>query len=123
VSRGAGQKDLDFSGFYVQAGVFLTGESRNYDQKSGKYKRVMPKHESLGAWELASRFSRIDLSSRDLRGGVQQDVTVGLNWWANANVMFRLNYVYGDADPNSAVTHLGQNEHVHAFTARGQIVF
>ena len=123
VSRNAGRKDLDFSGFYLQAGVFLTGESRNYDQKSGKYKRVMPNHESLGAWELAARFSQIDLSDRDLRGGVQRDLTVALNWWVNANVMFRLNYVYGNADPNSDVTHAGQDEQIHAFTARAQIVF
>ncbi len=123
VWRDGGQKNLDFGGFYVQTGVFLTGESRNYDQKSGKYKRVMPKHKSLGAWELAARFSQIDLSNRDLRGGVQRDMTVGLNWWANANVMFRLNYVFGRADPNSGVIIPGRNEHIHAFTARGQIVF
>jgi phosphate-selective porin OprO/OprP len=123
VRRNGGQKDVDFYGFYVQAGVFLTGESRNYDQKSGKYKRVMPKHKTLGAWEIAARFSQIDLSDRDLRGGVQRDLTVGLNWWANANVMFRLNYVYGNARPNSDVTLAGQNEQIHAFTARAQIVF
>jgi phosphate-selective porin OprO/OprP len=63
----------------VQAGIFLTGESRNYDQKSGKYKRVMSKRKSLGAWELAARFSQIDSSNRDLRGGVQRDVTAALN--------------------------------------------
>jgi phosphate-selective porin OprO/OprP len=123
VWRAGGDKDLDFSGFYVQAGVFLTGESRNYDQRSGKYKRVMPNHHSLGAWEVAARFSQVDLSNRDLRGGVQRDLTVGLNWWTNANVMFRLNYVYGNAAPNSSVTLAGQNEHIHAFTARAQIVF
>lgn len=123
VWRDGGRKNLDFSGFYVQAGVFLTGESRNYDQKSGKYKRVIPTRMSLGAWELAARFSQIDLSSQDLRGGVQRDITVGLNWWANANVMFRLNYVYGNADPNSGVTLAGQNEHIHGFTMRAQIVF
>ena len=123
VRRDGSQKDLDFYGFYVQAGVFLTGESRNYDQKSGKYKRVMPKRNSIGAWELAARFSQIDLSSRDLRGGVQRNVTVGLNWWANANVMFRLNYVYGNANPNSRVTLAGRDEKVHAFTARAQVVF
>jgi phosphate-selective porin OprO/OprP len=123
VRRARGQKDLAFSGFYVQGGVFLTGESRNYDQKSGKYKRVTPKHKSLGAWELAARFSQVDLSNRDLRGGVQRNVTVGLNWWTNPNVMFRLNYVYGNAEPNSGVTLAGQNEHIHAFTARAQVVF
>ncbi len=123
VRRNNGQSSLDFSGFYVQGGVFLTGESRNYDRKSGKYKRVIPIREPLGAWEVAARFSQIDLTNADVQGGVERDVTVGLNWWANANVMFRLNYVYGNADPNSRVTLSGLNEHIHAFTARAQIVF
>lgn len=124
-----GQRNFTLSGFYVQAGVFLTGESRNYDQKSGKYKRVMPKREALGAWELAARFSQIDLTDRTLLGGVQRDLTVGLNWWVNPNVMFRFNYVYGNTAPNSNIPDsalkqtAGQDEHIHAFTGRAQVVF
>jgi len=120
--RNDGDSDLDFNGFYVQAGVFLTGESRNYDQKSAKYKRVMPLNTSLGAWEVAARFSQIDLSNQDVRGGVQRNVTAGLNWWANPNVMFRFNYVYGNVEPNSMALG-GQDEMVHGFIARTQIVF
>ena len=131
IRRGMGQQNLTLTGFYVQAGAFLTGESRNYDQKSGKYKRIVPKHAALGAWELAARFSQIDLTDRTLLGGVQRDVTVALNWWVNANVMFRFNYVYGDTGSNSNIPTsdpgrmgtAGQNERIHAFSARAQIVF
>jgi phosphate-selective porin OprO/OprP len=121
--RSSGDSTLDFYGFYLQAGVFLTGESRNYEQKSGKYKRVIPANAALGAWEVAARFSQLDLSNGDVRGGVQRNVTLGLNWWANANVMFRFNYIYGNASPNSGVTHGKEEEKIHAFMARSQIVF
>jgi phosphate-selective porin OprO/OprP len=122
VWQGRGNSNLDFDGFYVQGGVFLTGESRNYDAKSAKYKRPMPESK-WGAWELAARFSQLDLTNSGVRGGVERDFTAGVNWWANRNVMFRLNYVYGDLSPNSGVAHGGQNENVHAFSARAQVVF
>lgn len=117
-----GMKDLSFGGWYVQSGVFLTGESRNYDVKSGQYKGITPLN-SYGAWELAARFSSIDLGNRDVRGGQENDVTVALNWWANANILVRFNYVYADISPNSSVTLTGNDETAHAFTGRAQIVF
>ena len=124
--------NLTFDGWYIQAGWFLTGESRNYDYKSGKYKRIMPRRELLGAWEVAVRYSQLDLDDRDITGGRQSDVTVGLNWWANRNIMFRFNYVYADADPNTSelpatpanpLNPLALREQVHAFMGRAQIVF
>lgn len=121
-SRGGSARDVELDGWYVQAGVFLTGESRSYDLKSGEYKRPMPLHD-YGAWELAARFDTIDLTDRDLRGGRQRDWSFAVNWWANANILFRVNYVYADADPNSGVTLGDQDEQAHAFMARAQIVF
>lgn len=115
-------RNPEFYGWYVQSGVFLTGESRNYDVKSGSYKGVTPLH-SYGAWELAARFSSIDLQSNGVPGGREDDVTVGVNWWVNPNILFRFNYVYGDVSPNSAVTLNGRDEQTHAFTGRAQIVF
>jgi len=122
ITRKAGMEDLILGGWYVQAGVFLTGESRNYDVKSGKYKAITPLN-SYGAWELAVRFSSIDLDNNRVKGGKQNDFTAGVNWWANRNIMVRFNYVYADASPNSSVTLGGENEKAHAFTARTQIVF
>jgi phosphate-selective porin OprO/OprP len=122
IERGAGDPNLEFHAWYIQAGVFLTGESRNYDPKSAKFKRPTPKSK-WGAWEVAARFDSIDLSDEDIRGGKQHDVTLGLNWWANRNIMFRLNYIYAHADPNSGVTLGDDDEQVHAFSARAQMVF
>jgi phosphate-selective porin OprO/OprP len=122
-----GASDLYFYGYYAQAGWFITGESRNYDIKSGKYKRPKPTRQGLGAWEVAARWSSIDLQDRDILGGRENNFTSGVNWWINQNIMFRFNYVYGMLRPNSAEADPplvgGIDENIHAFMARAQIVF
>ena len=92
-----GMSDLHYDGWYAQIGYFLTGESRNYNSKTSQFKRIKP-HSIVGkggygAWEIAARYSYIDLNSHGLNGGRERDLTIGLNWWANQNIMFRLNYV------------------------------
>lgn len=122
VTQKRGMRDLSFGGWYVQSGVFLTGESRNYDVKSGQYKAITPLN-SYGAWELAARYSSIDLDDRGVQGGKENDVTAAVNWWVNTNILFRFNYVYADISPSSNETLNGHNETAHAFTGRAQIVF
>ncbi|HEY5622824.1 MAG TPA: porin [Gammaproteobacteria bacterium] len=126
VDRG-GLPNPNFGGFYVQAGYFLTGESRNYDKKSGKYKRIIPNgivgDGGIGAWEIAARYSTLDLQSEDIPGGKQWNVTAGVNWWATPSIAFRLNYVYANVNPNSSVTLGGDDEQVNVLMGRAQIVF
>jgi phosphate-selective porin OprO/OprP len=87
--------DLEFDAWYVQAGYFFTGESRNY--KKGKFGGVTPKsivgEGGIGAWELALRYSSIDLSDSDIDGGEADAMTLGLNWFATPSLRFSANYV------------------------------
>ena len=92
-----------FSGFYVYGSYFLTGENRRYNTKSGSFDMVKPKKnfkwgESLGAIELAARYSALDLADEDISGGRLQDTTVGVNWYLNPNMRIMLNYVHSEAD-------------------------
>jgi len=128
VTRRRGMSNLYFGGFYVQAGYFLTGEERRYDARFGKYRRINPNNnfelgKGWGAWELAARFSQLDLQDRDVPGGREYDITAALNWYLNPSIMIRLNYVYANADPNSQVTLGGFDEHVNIFQGRMQVVF
>ncbi len=90
-----GGSDLDFDGWYAQAGYFLTGESRNY--KNGKFGGITPKANvgegGIGAWELALRFSTLDLSDADIDGGEADSVTLGMNWYPTPTLRFTANYV------------------------------
>jgi phosphate-selective porin OprO/OprP len=124
-----GMDSLHFDGWYTQLGYFITGESRNYNAKSGKFLRPLPKGR-LGAWEVAVRYARLDLESRDVLGGREGDLTVGLNWWANRSIMFRFNYNFAVTTPTTSETPLSpptvgaaEDEKVHAFMGRAQIVF
>ncbi|PKQ06124.1 MAG: hypothetical protein CVT72_07595 [Alphaproteobacteria bacterium HGW-Alphaproteobacteria-11] len=99
---------LDFDGGYVQIGYVLTGESRNY--RNGIFSRAKPanpfslKGGGAGAWEIAGRFSTIDLNDGALAGGSQDNYTAALNWYPNEFVRVGLNYVRIDAERAGVTT-------------------
>jgi phosphate-selective porin OprO/OprP len=86
-------------GGYSQVGYFLTGEHRPYDRKSGQIDRVIP-HQNYhwrggtGAWELAARWSHLDLTDGPILGGDMQNLTVGLNWYVNPYCKCVFNYIH-----------------------------
>ena len=98
-----GSSNPTFDGFYVQGSYFLTGEHRNYSTSSGAFSRVKPKENykygaGLGAWEVAARYSQIDLSDSGVSGGRLKDITLGLNWYLNPNMRIMWNYVRSKLD-------------------------
>ncbi len=91
--------DLSFDGYYLYGSWFVTGESRNYRGDKGVFDIVLPKqifnprYGGWGAWELAIRYSALDLNDGLVAGGDIEDLTVGLNWYPNAYVRVMANYV------------------------------
>jgi phosphate-selective porin OprO/OprP len=97
LSRQNGNPDADFDGYYVFGSWFLTGESRPYDAKKGSFGRVKPSAKS-GAWELAARYSSLDLTDGAIDGGEMDNWTVGVNYYMNANARLMFNYVGVDSE-------------------------
>lgn len=96
-----GGPDADFDSFYVFGSWFLTGEHRPYKTSAGAFDRIKPRRplgEGPGAWEVAVRYSTVDLDDAGIRGGELDDVTLGLNWYPYPNVRWMLNYVMADLD-------------------------
>lgn len=100
----------DLWGAYVYASWFLTGEHRPYKTGEGAFDRLKPRRPFLfgenagpGAWELAARYSFLDLSDGDVSGGELDTYTLGLNWYWNPNVAIYANYVYGNLRHEGAV--------------------
>jgi len=98
LTRDGGNKDATFDGYYATASYFLTGESRNYIAKKGVFGRVKPNRNfdlkgGWGAWELATRFSNLDLNDSGINGGEIDTFSAGINWYANPHVRFMANYV------------------------------
>ena len=106
--------DPSFGAWYIQGSWVLTGERRRYNRTTGSFQRPRPRVPFTsggghGAWELALRYSHADLDFREglagtaaavdgVRGGVQNNWTVGLNWYPHPNLSFMLDYIRVDVD-------------------------
>ncbi len=107
--------DPCFAGFYLSTSYFLTpGDHRNYSTKTATFGRITPKKNfredgGWGAWEIAMRYSYLDLIAPGLstheasgyRAAVanrMRAATIGLNWYLNPNTRVTWNYIIGRAD-------------------------
>ncbi|MGH8496914.1 MAG: OprO/OprP family phosphate-selective porin [Gammaproteobacteria bacterium] len=84
--------DFDFDGWYAYGSWFPGGQTRPY--KDGAFQRV----EANGAWELALRFSSLDLDDGIVQGGTEDDITLGVNYYVNPYLRFMFNYVQADVE-------------------------
>jgi len=83
--------DANLSGYYVQLGYFVTGESRPL--KEGTWQRVRPARsfgKGSGAVELKARYSTVDLSDAAFQGGSEDNIGLGANWYLNPNTILLL---------------------------------
>jgi phosphate-selective porin OprO/OprP len=98
---GPGSTDPGFDGYYIFGSYFLTGEHRPYKTDEGAFGYVKPQKNfsvadgTWGAWEVAARYSQLNLDDSGIKGGELRDTTVGLNWYLNANMRVMLNWVHG----------------------------
>jgi phosphate-selective porin OprO/OprP len=106
------RRDATFHGGYVQLAAVLKGRPRSYSLKPGSgYDVAYAVFGGLeiadedrigrggaGGWEVAARWSFLDLDTAGLGGGRQHNATVGLNWHPEKNLRVMLNYVraFGD---------------------------
>jgi len=131
--------DPSFSGWYVQGAWALTGERHGWTNANGGFVGIRPSKPfdrskgNWGAWELAARYSVLDLNDRagvfgaaapagGIRGGEQKITTVGLNWYPNGVVRFLLDYQWVDVKRlNAAGANIGEDVNVVSF--RSQYAF
>lgn len=125
VQRNNGNADVDLSGWYGQASWFITGENRPYSTKSGTFGKVKPtdpfepKGDGWGAWEVAARYSSLDLNDGAITGGEMNNFTVGVNWYLNNYLRLSANYIKVDTDANAVQA----NDEPDIFTIRTQLSF
>jgi len=93
---GAGGRDAKFNGGYFEAGWFITGEKKPLKLSKGAWDRPKvndPVHKGgMGAWQLAAKFDRIDLTGAGVYGGEQDTFILGVNWYLNRHTRFMANY-------------------------------
>jgi phosphate-selective porin OprO/OprP len=90
---------LNFDGWYAFGSFFLTGESRTF--RGGTIDRLKPIRSfdpakgNWGAWELAVRYDRLNLTEHRL-SPLDHDAhawTAALNWYLTGNVKVLFNYI------------------------------
>jgi phosphate-selective porin OprO/OprP len=107
VNRTDVQSTPTFSGYYFEGDWVITGEPRVYNSQTAAFDAPLVAHpfsidgSGLGAWELVTRYSDMDLnyhqgsagtapSPTAIRGGEEQNFTIGLNWYPNQFTKFML---------------------------------
>lgn len=101
--------DPTFDGYHVQGAYTLTGESRTYS--TGGFGGVSPSSPS-GVWEVAGRYSHMDLNDGGIQGGEQSAVTLGVNYYPASTIRFMGNVVFADVkdrggEPDTSPTLFG----------------
>jgi phosphate-selective porin OprO/OprP len=130
-----------FSGGYVQLAYTLTGESRAYDRAHGTLARpyfnggpftpawlVRDENGYLnwgwGAWEIAARYSYLDLNDgtglNRIQGGRMEGFSLGLNWYLNTNLTCMFDWVYDHREAVPVGTTAG---YTSGFGTRVQLSF
>lgn len=141
-----GGPQVFYHGAYVQAGYFLTGENCGYNKQMGALDyNVAPFQEffgtgrdqwfcGFGAWEVAARYSYVNLASNAIlpanqlsnavgpptspNPGIVNDVTLALNWWWNQYTRVQFNYINVNCDTN-----LNGSSNMGIYCTRFQIEF
>lgn len=103
--------NLYFDAAYVNVSYFLTGEHRTYNKLFGIIDRVFPFEnffrvrgedgcicQGWGAWEIAARYSFIDLDDANIQGGTLHDFTIGLNWYLNPYTRMKWEVIQANLD-------------------------
>lgn len=103
--NGSGSGSISFDGFYVACTYLLTGERKSwrsveprtpYDPRTGS---------GTGAWELAARFSQLELDDdlvslglipANTHAGRVRSIDIGLNWYMTTHARAMLHGVHTD---------------------------
>lgn len=103
------EENPEFWAFYVMGSHFLTGESRPYIESKGAFGRPTPKRElrdgsgGLGAFEIALRFSHLDLTDKNIQGGILDNVAGAFNWYPTYYSRVMSNVIWSQREGAEAV--------------------
>jgi phosphate-selective porin OprO/OprP len=131
---------LAFNGGYVEGSVVLTGEAHPYDIDRAAWGGPHPDHPfslaegGIGAWEIAARYSTVDLNSNvvlgvpqsvtgGIYGGKQQIGAVALDWYPNDWIRFMLQFQYVDVNKLNSAGNLQIGQKFETLALRAQVAW
>lgn len=121
----AGISDPTFFGASVEAGLFLTDDTRGYGKgvfRAPKVKKPVGQG-GIGAWQVNARYDHLDLTNGNIVGGTQDAYMASLVWTPIDYVRFLLNFAKLDMR-DAAVSIAGdRNYSVETVGMRAQVSF
>lgn len=106
LNHNSGSGNLEYDAWYAYGSWFLTGESRDYNAKSGVFGHIKPKQKfnlkgGLGAWEIAARYNELNLLGQHTFVERENNTTVAVNWHLNDTTKLMANYVFVQTNLNA----------------------
>jgi len=129
-----GVTDPNFYGWYIQTTISLSGEPRVYNPANAAFFRPSPiepfdpLNDAWGAWEVAGRFSLVNLDhdvtsplpGDRIFGGIQRIASVGLNFYPNDIVKFMVQWQHVELEN---IGSLNNDGNYNTIALRGQVSF
>lgn len=126
-------EDIISQGFYGIATYVLTGEKKVDGANIVPNHNFNPATGEWGAFELATRYSYLDLdkasgndpvvAGENIGANTVQGVTFGLHWYFNKYLKLMADYSFFDFDRQENLTHPSIGDSTNQFTARLQVAF
>jgi phosphate-selective porin OprO/OprP len=128
----------NFNGGYITVSYFLTGETRTYDRTYGRegtfyverpFTNAFAKNGDdgwllgWGAWEVAARYSYVNLNDGPIDGGVFSGFTLGLNWYLSSNLKVQFEYLFNERFDKLSGANGNISGNVQGFGTRMQFQF
>ncbi len=142
VGTAASPYDPSFGGWYVQGAWTITGERHPWNSGNGGFRGVRPAKPfdltkgQWGAWEIAARYSDLDLNDNagligvalpagGVAGGEQKITTVGINWYPNNAIRFLFDFQNIDVSKltGTGAARVDGGENVKVYSFRSQFAF
>ena len=103
------------SGYFIISRMF--NGQRRFSFRKGEW--TSPKVRKYKAWEIAVRYSFLDLRAEDLNAGFEENYALGVNYYLTNKNRIMFNYIQANAKPNS----FRINETLNIYQVRFQFEF
>ena len=91
--------DFHAYGGYIEGGYFILGNRLGYDRRDA----VPLCTEENGSLAIFARINHTNLNNSYLKYGMLTDISLGVNYYLNSHLIFRLNYSHVKTDRHTAI--------------------